>query len=105
MTSKKILVATEFGESSRSVLHEAIDLARRLGDSLELVHSCGPSLTDEVRLDAIQNLDRLKRYVSGYGLAVSTRIVDGPASTALLAVIESDRPELVVVGTHGRGAL
>lgn len=118
---KSILIGVDFSEGSARALEHAVKLAARLQDRLHLVHVYEPIammapeavlLTGEVQgqieAERRQRGELLSewatRQVAGR-VPVSTSVVDGLSLEALLGEIQRVQPELVVVGSHGRGAL
>jgi nucleotide-binding universal stress UspA family protein len=113
-----IIVPVDFGESAEQALEMAIDLARKLGTSLTLLHVyeipayaySGMSFVAADLLGPIQEaarkqlehvLTEVKKRVPG-AKAILRR---GVPWTEILAGIEETRADLVVIGTHGRRGL
>lgn len=108
---QKILVASDFGDSSSLALEIASDLALRYGAELIVVHAVdtGPSLlsgnvmnqkgtsaTAQQGLDA--GVERAKATVP----AARGVLLQGQAAEQVLAFVEQNAVDFVVVGTHGR---
>lgn len=112
----KILVGVDFSQSSESALSEAVDLARRLGGQIDLVHVCAepvsalpevvvalpPDMAQVHRLRA--ELSRVRDGIKDQ-LPTQIHLRVGDAVNEMLDLIEQIQPDLVVVGSHGRGAL
>jgi nucleotide-binding universal stress UspA family protein len=112
---KHILVAVDFGDSSREALEAAVELATRFDARLTLTHTCevpayaypgmafvpvnvlGP-LEDIAREALAATLADVQKRMPG-AKAILRR---GIAAEETLAVIAAEHPDLVVVGTHGR---
>jgi nucleotide-binding universal stress UspA family protein len=112
---KKILVPIDFGPASNEALNAAIEMAKRDGAELELVHVweiptysyatleyaptdiLGP-IRDAAQAQLAETLARVKKDVPR---TVGT-LKQGAAWQEVLGVIESSKPDLVVMGTHGR---
>jgi nucleotide-binding universal stress UspA family protein len=111
----KLICATDFSEAAARAAAVAAVLARRLGDSLELVHVLeppsavvpelsvvGPSLLSALREQAEGRLVALSARLAGDGLSVEWRTLEGVAEATLLAHAQEQQARLLVLGTHGR---
>jgi len=117
---RRVLVGVDFSEASRRAVEFAMRLAP--GEDLHLVHAfevpfkgflSGDEVRRDVRREHEQELVRFMRQ----GPAALRALADGPpdqvryhlgqgtAREVLCTHVESMRPDLLVVGTHGRGAL
>ena len=110
---RKILAATDFGESSALALELAADLAQRYGAELVLVHvvepqasllagtltpdASTPSATAQQGLTA--GVERAQETVPG----AKGVLLNGHSAEQILAFVETSAIDLIVVGTHGRG--
>ena len=115
---KNILVAVDFGESSKEALDLAVELAKRFDAKLTITHTCeipayaypGVALTPVDLLGPIE--DAARQALQGTLSDVQKRIPGargilrrGTAAAETLAAIEETKPDLVVIGTHGRTGL
>jgi nucleotide-binding universal stress UspA family protein len=116
---KRILVATDFGESSEQAVTAAVDLAERFGAALTLLHVY--EVPEYVYFNDVPA--RIEGWVGPIRDAASRRLDDSlaklrlrlPRATSLLAqgkpadeilrAIAEIHPDLVVMGTHGRQGL
>ena len=110
---KRILHPTDFSSSSEAAFELACSLARDCGATLVVCHVVSPPsaviegvaitipLPEQAearnRLSRIQASDRLINVVH--------RLETGDPAREILAVAESERADLIVMGTHGRGGL
>jgi nucleotide-binding universal stress UspA family protein len=115
---KHILVPVDFGEPSDHALQTAIDLAKHYGASLTLIHTweypayayTGMEFSAVDLLGPIQQAAReqLADSVEKAQKALPTpdRVTgilrQGVAWRQILGTIEEVKPDLVVMGTHGR---
>lgn len=111
---RKILVATDFSKASRAALHAAISLAKRCDSKLEAVHIASI-------LEAIYNSERLlipadwrsemaKHFEdffpkSLYPGSVKEVVIGGSAAPEILKHARKTNSDLIVIGSHGRGAI
>ena len=118
---KNILVATDFGEASDAALGYGREFATRFGARLHVLHvtepvftnagtenyaAVAPELQKEIETSARRRLDELLIDSDGSGPPTSPAILTarGPAY-AIVDYAKGHNIELIVVGTHGRGAL
>lgn len=112
-----ILVAIDFSESSMLALSHARRLAERPGTRLHLCHiapgagidapvSLGMSIPDEFpeAKEARAQLEHV-RALLGTALDVQVHLRIGEPVAALLALIQELKPDIFVVGSHGKGML
>ena len=118
MTLRRILVATDFAESAERALACAVQLARRHGAELVLVHvymdlPAYPEITagqvvaiyEEQRAWIEAALERLARAARGEGLLARAVLRTGPAASTIAETAKDEGADLLVVGTHGRSGL
>lgn len=120
---RKILAPTDFSRCSDQALDYALTLRERFGATLELLHvweipqgigvesmpfvamqgGDRVSLMDYVRAEAEKALEEKVVELKRRGVEVASRLVPGnPAQAILEAAAGAD---LIVIGTHGRGAV
>src|SRR4029078_13030689 len=119
---KKILVATDFSEPSDAALAYGRELARTFGASLTVLHIADNILTRAYGADGIVLADpELQREIETSAQRQGDRVLldeDGKMLGAVGLVITSNSPsaaivtyardasiDLIVMGTHGRGAI
>jgi nucleotide-binding universal stress UspA family protein len=107
---KSILVAVDFAHSSTRALSVAIDLAKRLGAPLDIVHACPPPPAeyfvpdDEVHyvVKAREQLAALVAVAARAGVVAHAHLkLDAPVF-AIMEASDELEPLVVVVGSHGR---
>jgi nucleotide-binding universal stress UspA family protein len=116
----RILVPTDFSGCAEAAFVVARRLARPLAAELTLVHvlveaspfSEGPFSAERVRefygamrAWAESELEAWARTARDEGLAAHTALRQGAPHAAIVALAAEARADLIVIGTHGRGAL
>ena len=116
---KRILVPLDFSANSRRALDYATRVAWKFDAALHLVHVCEvPSiLTGSMDAYAIAYSDWSQRLgeeaerelgkmkTSLPGLAVTTEVLFGSAAGAIIEAATANDVDLIVMGTHGHGAV
>jgi nucleotide-binding universal stress UspA family protein len=123
-TLKRLLVTTDYSDCSRAALEVATGLASAFGASIDLVHVWsapyfgpgygydGAAIIDPAQHQSIFDLIRqraeedMKKFVSEVpvptGVVVTSHVESGEPARKILELAERDRPDLIVIGTHGR---
>jgi len=122
LTLKNVLVATDFSEPSDAALMYGRELATRFGATLHVLHvaqniyistfgaenyaAMAPGLQQQIEDDARQQLHQLLIDNDGSGPPIIPAILtsSSPAS-AILDYAKDHNIDVIVMGTHGRGAL
>jgi nucleotide-binding universal stress UspA family protein len=112
---KSILVPVDFGEASQHALEVAVDLAKQYRGSVTLVHTwevpvyaysgmefAAVDLLTPIQEAAQQRLDEMLTEVKKTIPDAKAILKRGAPWREILATIEETRPDLVVMGTHGR---
>jgi len=114
---KKILFATDFSPVSQAALPFAVAVARRFESSIQAVHVLAPGelqplpdgapiLMEGAFARAEEAMGYLVRSDAFQGVPHDGRVCRGVEIwTQIEALIESERIDLVVLGTHGREGL
>ena len=116
---KRILVPLDFSTSSRRALDYAAGMARQFDASLHLVHVCEvpTMMTGSIDAYAIAYTDWSQRLgeeaehelvtiaASVTGCKVTTEVLFGNAARAIVEAAETNAADLIVMGTHGHGAV
>jgi nucleotide-binding universal stress UspA family protein len=123
LTIDRVLVPTDFSESSRSALDHARALCRRFGSTLMLMHvvettgftnivaSSGyaaviPDLFDEILAGARGQLESLLTEKDRQAFPVETILrVTGRPAREIVRVAADEHVDLIVMGTQGRQGL
>ena len=114
---KHILVATDFSPASDRALQHALAIGARYDAAISVLHANSPQPHEPIPMDPMpreldrqllsseREMQRLELEVEQKNLAHRIRIERGPVWDVLSSVIEQDHPDLLVLGTHGRGGL
>jgi len=115
---KKILVATDASEYSRQALKSALELARKFHSEVELLFVMYKPrayavnlLEEDVNwLEQIEQEGELAIQATLEGIDITDvtvikKIVQGKPANMILREIENENIDLVVMGSHGYGAI
>jgi universal stress protein A len=122
MSLSRILVPTDFSNSSKEALDSAIHLARMLKAKLYLLHvfewpvyidagvspGVRPEMYEwikEIKTESSRKLARLAEEVRRRHVTVHTLFKEGAPFLEILDAAKDIRADLIVVGTHGRTGL
>jgi nucleotide-binding universal stress UspA family protein len=113
---RRILVATDFTETSQRAIDAALELATRLGASLTVMHAyeipivgvpdgaliATPELAARISEAARSALDSTLKRLEGRGVQVQGVLRDGVAWEEIEHVANDIDADVIVIGTHGR---
>lgn len=114
---KHILFTTDFSESSRHALPFATALARHYGADLSLTHvveqipmssvpmDVMPSDTDRAREQGEHRMSEFLRNPELEGLRTTTIVETGFLWPIVADLVHERHVDLIILGTHGRGAM
>jgi nucleotide-binding universal stress UspA family protein len=111
-----LLLATDLSEASASATDEAFELASRLGASLLVVSVIDPGALllpggrfrvriDQVRERREQLAQVLVERGRELGVEVSFLVWTGDPGDMIVEAAQSEHADMVLVGSHGRGAV
>ena len=115
-----ILVATDFGEAADAALGYGRELAGRFGATLHVLHvvediavafavetysAVVPEIQEEVETAARRRLHELIVDSDGSGPRTTSALRKGPPTETIVDYAREHGIDLIVMGTHGRGAL
>ena len=120
--SGPVVVATDLSDPSERAVREALQLARRFGAEIVLVHVTplieprtghawlDPTLTDRYNQELDKELARTREALAGLrqrhlskGVDISVSLVSGEVDEAIAKAAEDCDAQLIVVGARGRG--
>ncbi|MEZ4226435.1 MAG: universal stress protein [Polyangiaceae bacterium] len=119
MSTRKILVPVDGSDCSRNALAVAGAWAKRMGAELWVLHAyhvphyiqpslliwmgTGPRpLWELAEEQAAKELDELLATSQAAVDSAHRHLVHGDPSTAILALVEREKHDLIIMGTHGR---
>jgi nucleotide-binding universal stress UspA family protein len=120
MAMKTIVVPVDFSDVTNAMIEKAVEMARAFSCSLTLIHvvepepdfvdyTPGPEVMREMVAEDLRQerhrLHELAAQLRATGLDVVGRVRRGPAVDRILEVVEEVKPDLLVMGSHGHGAL
>lgn len=122
ITLKRILVATDFGEPAEAALNYGKELARTFNAHLDVLHVCEnvltrgfgiegyvatyPDLQRDVEDAARKQLDSLVSDEDRAMLGARTIVITSNAPAfAIVNYARENGVDLIIMGTHGRGAV
>jgi nucleotide-binding universal stress UspA family protein len=112
---RTILVAVDFSAHSDTAVEKAIDLAKKLGAQLHVVHAFQLPITivspyevaipdpylEETRNVARQKLREVVERIRNAGLSAEGHLGEVPAAQTIASVAEKVGADLIVMGTRG----
>jgi nucleotide-binding universal stress UspA family protein len=113
---RRILLCTDFSLASETATTVGIDLAKRAGATMCVLHICEyglyspPSEVEAAYVAESQareerNLRRVVERISGEGISVNAVTETGHPPISIVEYIAAHRPDLAIVGTNGFGGL
>ena len=119
LTIRRILVATDFTETSERALEFGIELARKFDAAITLVHAyqipamgfadggyiAGAEVAAQLATAAQNRLDAMVESKKTAGVLTQAILRDGVAWEEINAVAKEVEADLIVIGTHGRRGL
>jgi len=115
---KRILVPTDFSEPGRTALLYAVEFADQFGAAVDLLHvidsvpagallSYRPieELRQSLRVHADEQMGKLHTEWSEHNFPVTKVIVDGHPFVEIVRHAKENEVDLIIMGTHGRGAI
>lgn len=113
---RKLLLATDLAEASSAATEEAFELAGRLDASLLIVSVIDPgslrlpggrfaTRVDQVRDRREVLAQALVERGREAGIAVSFLVWEGDPGDMIVSAAGAEHADMVIVGSHGRGAM
>jgi nucleotide-binding universal stress UspA family protein len=117
---KEIIVPTDFSEHSLRALDYAVEIADRFGSELKIIYVIEPllqaadvswtsvdfeQLNETHKLSAEKQLQQLVDERLPQDLPADTKILFGKPFVEILKYAKKENADLIVMATHGRGAI
>lgn len=112
---KKILCPVDFDENSIAALDAAADMARQSGAAIEVLHVVpmiiqpgeSPVYVDVYAAEEKSSRDKLMALAEEHlaGVKHELKLTVAQPSAAILHAEKADRPDVIVMSTHGRRGL
>ncbi len=117
---KKILVPLDFSDVTDHVVDEAQRMARQTGAKTWLIHVVAPEpdfigyevgpayIRDSIARNLRDQHQRLQQYQERFaaeGLEAKALLLSGVPTRKILTEMDRVGPDLVIIGSHGHGAL
>lgn len=118
MIIHKILVPTDGSDHAEKVTDYALDLAKLTGAAVVVMHAYSPPvilrkrgaiMAEELKNSLVEEAEELVNETAGkfqtLGISVSALLVEGSPAEAILVAVESEKPDLIVMGSRGAGGM
>lgn len=113
---KKLLLATDLSDASSAATEEAFELAGRLDAAMLVVSVIDPgslllpggrfrARVDQVRENREQAAQALVERGRAAGVTVSFLVWTGDPGDMIIEAAEAEHADMIIVGSHGRGAV
>jgi nucleotide-binding universal stress UspA family protein len=117
---QRVLFPTDFSESARHAFAYALAFVQEFGAELYLLHvievlptgyagdlfpSVMGQVVSEIHGYAKDELAKLATEARAREIRIHERIAQGKAAAEIIRVAREDQIDMIVIGTHGRGAL
>ncbi|MCR4317120.1 MAG: universal stress protein [Planctomycetes bacterium] len=110
-TIKKALIASDFSQNSKEAIAMGERLAQLFGFSLHLVHVISPieekysflkaDLEKHLWEVASSAMDELAKEFAKSAIEITTSVEEGDVVEKIFELVERDRFDLLIIGTHG----
>ena len=115
---KRILHPTDFSKASQAAFKKAVETARTMRATLDLLHVMAPVMPmvgegylspatyDQLAASgsrwASREMERLVKKARAAGVKTTSTVVEGSAADRIVRVARARKADLIVMGTHGR---
>ncbi|MEQ9407389.1 MAG: universal stress protein [Fuerstiella sp.] len=118
ITLKRILVPTDFSEAGKTALKYGVAFADQFGAAVDLLHVVEPpppgvllsytsmdDLRRNMRRAAENEMEELHAEWDDYAFPVKRIVVEGYPFVEIIRHAKESNADLIIMGTHGRGAV
>jgi nucleotide-binding universal stress UspA family protein len=114
----RILHPSDFSKASQAAFRKAVEMARTMGATLDLLHVIGPVMPmlgegylspatyDQLAASgsrwASKEMERLVKKARAAGVRTTATVVEGTAADRIIRAARARKADLIVMGTHGR---
>ena len=118
---EQILVPIDFSDTSDKIIAVAVEQALAFNATIHLVHVQVPFVnaaihnmesslayegaSPEIRKYDQEHLDEVAEKIKSRGISTETTLVDGNPSEEILSYCEANNCDILIIGSHGHGAL
>lgn len=117
---KSIIAAIDFSDVSQKVVSKAADIATLTGAKILVLHvaapnpdfvgfETGPQTERDFRAESLSaeenRLNEIADQLKEAGLIASSKLQEGPTTATILKEAVDANAEMIVIGSHGHGAL
>lgn len=114
---QKILLPIDGSEHSDKTVQYAVNLAKLTNAAVVVMHAFhipifrkrGAGVVEDFKISLEEEAKELVAEVTAHlqneGLTASAVVVEGSAAEAILQAVETDQPDLIVMGSRGGGGL
>lgn len=113
---KRIMTAVDFSETAHVAAQQAEELARSLGAELVVVHVLNepafalaegsgyvsPAVVEEYAAAMKVKLNGIAQALGANGAKVEAKLLHGVPHDAIVSCAQTEKADLLVLGTHGR---
>lgn len=113
---KRIMTAVDFSDTAQVAAQQAEELARNLGAELVVVHVLNepafalaegsgyvsPAVVEEYEAAMKVKLSGIAQALSANGAKVEAKLLRGVPHDAIVSCAQTEKIDLLVLGTHGR---
>ena len=101
----KFLTLIDFTDTARIAVQQTIALARITSGSIKLAHVTSQGITDEEENELYRGFEEWSKIVTDAGIHCEVVIGKGEFFAEAEFLVQRNKPDLVVVGNHGKKGL
>lgn len=115
MKVKKILLPVDGSEHSKKATRYAIDFAKQMDAEVVLIHSYTlpvmleggyvDNMTDAIFAAANEMIEDYRGMLRKEGIRFKDKVLEGPPPEVIVDVAKSEKCDMIIMGSRGRGEL